>query len=608
MPTEQLLVRLQMDAGQYKREANEAATATGKVAQSADQTTTSTGKMQAGLAQIGTVAKVAVAGAATAAVASFAKDTIRAATDLQESINAVNVTFGDAAPAIHAIGETSAESFGLAQSEFNAFAVQFSAFAENIASGSGRQVDEVIGELTGRIADFASVMNIDIPEAAEKFQSGLAGEIEPLRKFGIDVYAAATQQKALELGLAETTAELTEQDKVMARYALIMEQTEKTAGDFKNTQDGLANSTRTVSAQMEDFKAAVGTLATGALAEVASTAGDIVTIFNELGDLLGDDGGAGLFSRIGTAAIDALPGMGAFRDLVGFIADTLSGESDAAAEAALTTQDFADHANSLSGELDALHGVTEDARDATYEYETSVEAARHAEERQATATKAARDAIYAKRDALREVHDPLFAIVGQTQDLAEANDAVAEAEDKYTRDSPEYRDAVIARANILSDLKGTYQDLVSQGIDPTGAAARIMLEDLEVPPEVIDHIFAQFDALEADFENRVFTATFSIPTFNVNQGGGVQRTGESVIRGAHGGIFEPRPGGTFVNLAEAGSREALIPLNGEGIKVLAEALRAAGGGGGSTYNLYGTPEALVAAVARQVALEMRLAS
>jgi hypothetical protein len=605
MPTEQLLVRLQMDAGQYKREANEAATATGKVAQSADQTTTSTGKLQTGLAQIGTVAKVAVAGAATAAVASFAKDSIRAATDLGESINAVNVVFGDAAPAIHAIGETSAESFGLATSEFNNFAVQFSNFATTIATGSGQTVDQVIGDLTGRIADFASVMNIDVPEAAEKFQSGLAGQVEPLRVYGIDVSAAATSQKALELGLAETTSELTEQDKVMGRYALIMEQTDKTAGDFKNTQDDLANATRTASAQLEDFKALVGSIATGAIGDFVSTASDLLTILNGIGDLVGGDGGG--IGRMISVLVDSLPGVAAVREGLSFLAGLFEETDEAAAGAALTTQDYADHATSLEGELDALRGTTDNTTTATEGYTISAEAAKAAEERQETATKNARTALLEKQEALRNIHDPLFRVVGLNDDLAAAEEAVEEASKKGVG-SPEYRAAVLDRAEVIADLKDTMRELRLQGIDPTSAAARIMFEDLGIPPEIIDQIFADFDRIESDFENRLFTATFSIPTFNVNNGGGVQRTGEKVIRGAHGGIFEPRPGGTFVSLAEAGSREALIPLNGEGVKILSEALRQAGSGGGSTFNLYGTPEALVAAVARQVALEMRLAS
>jgi hypothetical protein len=108
-----------------------------------------------------------------------------------------------------------------------------------------------------------------------------------------------------------------------------------------------------------------------------------------------------------------------------------------------------------------------------------------------------------------------------------------------------------------------------------------MFEGLGIPDNVINEIFGQFNEMEANFEGRVFTATFSFPTIGYLPSGAPIRRDNAVIHGQHGGIFEPRPGGTFVNLAEAGSREALIPLNGEGIGILSSAMQQAGAQGGS---------------------------
>ena len=201
---------------------------------------------------------LAVAGSfAAKAVLDFAKSTISAASDLGESINAVEVTFGDAAEGIKDLGIEAATAVGLSNAEFNTLAVGFAAFVDKIAEGGGDVVG-VMEELTGRAADFASVMNIDVAEAATIFRSGLAGETEPLRKFGIDLSAAAVTAEALASGLAETSSELTEQDKILARYNLLMEQTEKTAGDFENTSGSLANATRILAATFENAQAAIG--------------------------------------------------------------------------------------------------------------------------------------------------------------------------------------------------------------------------------------------------------------------------------------------------------------------------------------------------------------
>ena len=201
----------------------------------------------------------AVIGGAMAAAAGtkFLKESIKEASDLGESINAVNVTFGKAAGGIKRLGKDAADSLGLSNSEFNGLAVQFSAFTKTIA-GDGGNVVKTMRDLTTRGADFASVMNLDVNEAMGIFQSGLAGETEPLRKFGIDLSAAAVESHAYAKGIADAGEELTEQQKVQARYSLLMKQTAKTQGDFANTSDSLANVQRRLGANWDNIQATVG--------------------------------------------------------------------------------------------------------------------------------------------------------------------------------------------------------------------------------------------------------------------------------------------------------------------------------------------------------------
>ena len=194
---------------------------------------------------------------ALGALAAVAKSATKEASDLGESINAVAVVFGDSSKEILKLSNAASKSVGLSKKDFNSLAVQFSSFATKIA-GKGGQVSSVIEKLTKRSADFASVMNIDVADAAAKFQSGLAGEAEPLKKFGIDISQAAIETFAYANGIAEAGEKLTENQKVLARYGTIMEQTDKTANDFANTSGSLANQQRILDAQMTDFKATLG--------------------------------------------------------------------------------------------------------------------------------------------------------------------------------------------------------------------------------------------------------------------------------------------------------------------------------------------------------------
>jgi hypothetical protein len=248
-----------------RADAGQAVTELRKVDGQVDKTT---GTASSKFSQFGVLAKGAIAGIGAAAAVQFGRTAVDAATDLEESVNAVRVTFKGAADAVLDIGDNSAKSFGLARSEFNSLAVQFAGFATKVA-GPGGDVAGVIEDLTTRVADFASVMNLDLATAAQVFQSTLAGETEPIRRYGKDVSAAAVEQFALETGLIRTKAELTESIKVQARYGLLMRDTADTAGDFARTSDSLANQQRVLAARFKDAQAELGQALVPALSEAA---------------------------------------------------------------------------------------------------------------------------------------------------------------------------------------------------------------------------------------------------------------------------------------------------------------------------------------------------
>jgi hypothetical protein len=207
-----------------------------------------------------TAAKASLIGLAGAGALAFkvGADAIGSASELNESLNAVTVTYGKQSKAVKRLGRESAQALGLSNSEFNSLAVRFSAFTKTIAGGDGKKVVSTLEDLTTRASDFASVMNLEAGEAAALFQSGLAGESEPLRKFGIDLSAASVEAFAYANGIAEAGAKLTEAEKVQARYGSIMAQTAKTQGDFAKTSDQQANSQRILNARWEDAKAKLG--------------------------------------------------------------------------------------------------------------------------------------------------------------------------------------------------------------------------------------------------------------------------------------------------------------------------------------------------------------
>lgn len=218
---------------------------------------------------------------ATVAIAAVAAKTIKSASDLNESVNATNVVFKDSADIILEWGTQAAEQAGLSQRAFN----ESSAIIGTLLKKTGQDLDSVAEstiDITKRSADLASVFNKDLSVATTAVGAALRGETEPIRQFGIDVSAAAVEAEALSSGLVKNKNDITEAVKVQARYNLILKQSADVAGDFTNTNNELANSSRVLKADLENTAAELGQALLPIAKDVVTAARDMVKRFNEL--------------------------------------------------------------------------------------------------------------------------------------------------------------------------------------------------------------------------------------------------------------------------------------------------------------------------------------
>ena len=206
---------------------------------------------------------------------------INSASDLSETMNKVDVVFGDAADEVKAFGQNAAQSLGMSQQK----ALEAAGTFGNLftAMGMGKDVSaDMSTSLLTLAADLASFNNIDPTVALEKLRAGLVGEVEPLRTLGVNLSAAAVEMKAVEMGLVAVGAELDPAAKAQAAYALIMEQTTNAQGDFARTSDGLANSTRIVKAQIQDAAAEMGENLLPIALELTTKFSDLVEKFSNM--------------------------------------------------------------------------------------------------------------------------------------------------------------------------------------------------------------------------------------------------------------------------------------------------------------------------------------
>ena len=195
--------------------------------------------------------------AALGAIAAGSGLAIKAASDLGETMNAVDKVFGDSAKTITDFGEGAAKSVGLSQRAFQELATSTGSLLTNMGQNTQLAADNTL-ILSQRAADMASVFNTDVSTALDAINSGLRGESEPLRQFGVSLSDNAIKSQAMAMGLYDGKGALDSSARAAAIQALILEQTSKVAGDFADTSDGAANAQRILAAETENTSASLG--------------------------------------------------------------------------------------------------------------------------------------------------------------------------------------------------------------------------------------------------------------------------------------------------------------------------------------------------------------
>lgn len=183
---------------------------------------------------------------------------LNAASDYEENLNKLEVAFGDYADEVRDFTDNAQMDYGLSKKDASDSAAAFGALAKGIGFAEQESASMAV-ELTKLSSDLASYFNTDIEDAAGALEGIFTGNAQSLKRFGVVMTDVNLKEFALELGMtAKQYANLGAEDKAMLRFQYVMSQTADAQGDFARTNDGTANSLKSLSASVEDLTTAIG--------------------------------------------------------------------------------------------------------------------------------------------------------------------------------------------------------------------------------------------------------------------------------------------------------------------------------------------------------------
>ena len=219
----------------------------------------------------------------TLPIVALGAGAVKLASDFEESLNKVNVSFGESSKEVQAFAKTTLKSFGIAEGS----ALEMASLFGDMGTSMGLTQQQASGmstSLVGLAGDLSSFKNIRLDIAQTALASIFTGETESLKKLGIVMTQANLQQFALEQGITKTIKQMTQAEKVQLRYNFVISKSQNALGDYARTSDGVANSTRNLQESVKELGEQFGKELLPIASDVIRVLTNVVTKIGSMSD------------------------------------------------------------------------------------------------------------------------------------------------------------------------------------------------------------------------------------------------------------------------------------------------------------------------------------
>lgn len=207
---------------------------------------------------------------------------VQMASDANETSSAIKQLFGvEGAAEVDKWSHDMGEAMGRSAYDLQQYVARLGSVLGPVTKT--REEAQLMAEsLAGLSVDLASFFNTSDQEAMMALRSGLTGEYESLKRFGIVINEATLQEIAHARGIKKKTTAMTVAEKTELRYAAVMERSKQAQGDAARTGEGFANASKALQAQIKTLGIDMARTFLPAIEKVVRVARETIKWFNEL--------------------------------------------------------------------------------------------------------------------------------------------------------------------------------------------------------------------------------------------------------------------------------------------------------------------------------------
>lgn len=223
--------------------------------------------------------KRAVAAGALAGAGLF--KAAQSAGNLEQAVGGTESVFKESAEIIDKWAAGSAKNMGLSERAFREATTRLGGSLKGLGYDQEEAAEQSV-RLTQLAADLAATYGGTTADAVDALAAAFRGEADPAERFNLFLNQSRVNAKAVAMGLAETTSNVSANAKAQATLALILEQSADAQGQFARESDTLIGRQQILSAQWEELQANLGQGVMPVLQQVVGALSELSGWFNEL--------------------------------------------------------------------------------------------------------------------------------------------------------------------------------------------------------------------------------------------------------------------------------------------------------------------------------------
>lgn len=221
--------------------------------------------------------------AALAGIVTGGGFAVKLASDAEELESKLQVTFSGLADTVKAQLDAFGASVGRSRQDLRGMATDLGALLAPMGLGADETAKMSV-ELAKLASDLASFFNTQDDQALTALRSGILGESEPLRAYGVALSEARIQAELFASGLAKSKDDITPAAKAIAIYNLILKDTKNAQGDAQRTAGSFSNSWRGLTGAIKDAGTTLGQLLLPAMTAISQRARAVISIVERNGE------------------------------------------------------------------------------------------------------------------------------------------------------------------------------------------------------------------------------------------------------------------------------------------------------------------------------------